>query len=326
PYKWVPMQLGPEAATQLPHGVVQCGTDDEGNEAYVARVIKDRELLPASYVPTKQAALASTCQGAYWLTKDVEVLVLENCYPKWVVGLCGRYPLDALETGFSDTGEITYTGRVFFKRILRIGKVHPSYGAIFVAHKQQERVLEHYEVLVITRQKSIEHANPSLGEPSSVNEKNNAYKWMRLDVEPNPLPSSNQLPPGVVQCGTDDEGHTAYVARVVKDQELLPASYVPDKKAALASTFHRAYWFSENVEVLVVENSDHKWVDAQCGSYPAGALKTGYSDSGEITYTGCCYFRGILRIGKVHPSITTMFVAHRAREKRVSQYKVLVLT
>ncbi|XP_070136789.1 uncharacterized protein [Drosophila bipectinata] len=239
PYKWVPMKLGSNADGQLPPGAIECGTDDEGHKAYVARVIKGQELLPASYVPTKQAALATTCQVAYWLTEDVEVLVLENCYHKWVAGQFGSYPLDALETGYSDTGD---------------------------------------------------------------------------------------LPPGVVQCGTDDEGHTAYVARVIKGQELLPASYVPDKKSALASTCHKSYWLTENVEVLVLENCDHNWVDAHSGEYPPDALETGYSDTDEITYTGCCYFMGSLRIGKVHPSFRLMFVAHRAREECVLQYKVLVLT
>nr|XP_043067601.1 uncharacterized protein LOC122321535 [Drosophila bipectinata] len=282
PYKWVPMKLGSNADGQLPPGAIECGTDDEGHKAYVARVIKGQELLPASYVPTKQAALATTCQVAYWLTEDVEVLVLENCYHKWVAGQFGSYPLDALETGYSDTGDVTYTGRAFFKGILRMGKVDPSSKTMSVAH--------------------------------------------RLDVEPNALPSSNQLPPGVVQCGTDDEGHTAYVARVIKGQELLPASYVPDKKSALASTCHKSYWLTENVEVLVLENCDHNWVDAHSGEYPPDALETGYSDTDEITYTGCCYFMGSLRIGKVHPSFRLMFVAHRAREECVLQYKVLVLT
>ncbi|KAH8249999.1 hypothetical protein KR026_003573, partial [Drosophila bipectinata] len=321
PYKWVPMQLGPNAApyaSQLPHGAVQCGTDDEGHEAYVARVIKGHELLPASYVPTKQAALATTCHVAYWLTEDVEVLVLENCYHKWVAGQIGSYPLDALETGYSDTGEVTYTGRAFFKGILRIGKVHPSFNTMFVAHSQQERSVCVYQVLVITDQENIEQA--------SLNEENHSYKWIRLDVEPNALPSSDQLPPGVVQCGTDDEGHTAYVARVIKGQELLPASYVPDKKSALASTCHKSYWLTENVEVLVLENCDHNWVDAHFGGYPLDALETGYSDTDEITYTGCGSFRGSLRIGKVHPSFGRMFVAHRASEEWVLHYKVLVLT
>ncbi|KAH8250249.1 hypothetical protein KR026_009027, partial [Drosophila bipectinata] len=144
---------------QLPPGAIECGTDDEGHKAYVARVIKGQELLPASYVPTKQAALASTCHVAYWLTEDVEVLVLENCYPKWVSGQFGSYPLDALETGYSDTGEVTYTGRAIYRGILRIGKVHPSFHTMFVAHNQRERFTSHYEVLVITREKHIEETS-----------------------------------------------------------------------------------------------------------------------------------------------------------------------
>ncbi|KAH8331034.1 hypothetical protein KR067_010582, partial [Drosophila pandora] len=306
PHKWVPMILGPNASPntcELPQGVVQCGTDDEGNTAYVARVIKGRELLPASYVPAKKAALASTCHVAYWITEDVEVLVLENCHPKWIAGQFGKYPPDALETGYSDTGEVTYTGRSFFKGSLRIGKVHPSFMTMFVAHNHQEKSVFDYEVLSLP------------------------YKWVPMNLGPNaPNNVAGRLPHGVIQCGTDDEGHEAYVARVSLGRELLPASYVPTKQAALASTSRVAYWLTEDIEVLVCENCHHRWVAGQLGKYPPDALETGYSDTGEVTYTGRAIFKGSLRIGRVHPSFVTMFIGHNHEERIVSHYEVLVIT
>ncbi|XP_017086996.3 uncharacterized protein [Drosophila bipectinata] len=159
PYKWVPMQLGPNVSLRsisLPSGVVECGTDCEGHEAYVARVIKCRELLPASYVPFKKAALASTGGIAYWVTEDVEVLVLDDCDIEWVAADHGRYPPHAIPTGLSDTGEVTYTGRATFRNRLRIGKVHPSYKTMFIAHNHREPSISKYEVLAITPSEPVD--------------------------------------------------------------------------------------------------------------------------------------------------------------------------
>lgn len=129
-----------------------------------------------------------------------------------------------------------------------------------------------------------------------------------------------------MKCGTDDEGHDAYVARVSKGPELLPASYIPDKKAALTSTGYEAYWLTEYVEVLVLDDCDTQWVGGDDGSYPVNAIPTGFSHTGEVIYTGRATFRGKLRIGKVLPSKEAMFVVHEQRERAIGSYEVLVMT
>ncbi|EDV36068.1 uncharacterized protein Dana_GF12778 [Drosophila ananassae] len=153
------MELGPNnsiLANSLPCGVVKCGTDDEGHEAYVARVSKGSELLPASYIPDKKAAWTCYGSGAYWLTEYVEVLVLDDCDIKWVRGEDGSYPPDAIPTGFSDDGEVTYTGRATFRGLLKIGIVHPSEETMFIAHQQRARCIRCYDVLVMTPREPVD--------------------------------------------------------------------------------------------------------------------------------------------------------------------------
>ncbi|KAH8233127.1 hypothetical protein KR026_004570 [Drosophila bipectinata] len=153
PFEWVPMDLEPGAPTDAhlpPKGAIQCGTDDDGEPTYVARVYIENELLPASYVPQKKAVIASwSCQSRR-LTDEVEVLVLKDCDYKWVAGEGGSFPEDALKSGYGDTQEVTYTGRGLYEGIQRLGKVHPSHKVLYMAHNHLEVNTRTYEVLVVT--------------------------------------------------------------------------------------------------------------------------------------------------------------------------------
>lgn len=155
---------------------------------------------------------------------------------------------------------------------------------------------------------------------------NAPFEWVPMDLELGAPPDAHLPPDGAIQCGTDDDGQPTYVARVYIDDELLPASYVPQKKAAIASWGCHARKITDEVEVLVLGDCDHKWVAGDRGSFPEDALQSGYADNGEVTYTGRGLHNGIQRLGKVHPSHKVLYMAHKDLEVNTSTYEVLVVT
>ncbi|XP_039481415.1 uncharacterized protein LOC120445225 [Drosophila santomea] len=155
------------------------------------------------------------------------------------------------------------------------------------------------------------------------------FEWrpMRLGEDEESSSELSHLPPDeAVECGFDDEGNPAYVARVYYGNDRLPAQYVPRKKVAYAGWDGKAFPLTDGVELLVLKDCDHKWVDGSNGSYPLGALDTGYSHWGEVTYTGRAMYKGDMRLGKVHPSYNKMFIPHKGKEVDALRYQVLVLT
>ncbi|XP_050743293.1 uncharacterized protein LOC108030229 [Drosophila biarmipes] len=143
-------------------------------------------------------------------------------------------------------------------------------------------------------------------------------QWVPLDI------SLKKLPKGVFKSGFDDRGNTSYVARVYLNDDLLPASYVAKTKTALCSWDCRAYEFTE-LELRILTDCHYKWVAGTKGSYPPGALQAGHSEDGEVTYTGRGQYRGITRLGKVHPSHGVMYLPHRGLEVNIPDYEVLVV-
>ncbi|XP_043064182.1 uncharacterized protein LOC122320110 [Drosophila ficusphila] len=145
--QWVPLDFN---GKKLPKGAVKSGFDDEGNPTYVARVYLYNDLLPASYSAKYKRAQSSWDCQAFEFFAELEVLVLTDCSYKWVPGKMGSYSLDALQTGYTEDGEVTYTGRAVYEDVLRLGKVHPSHGVLYIPHRGLEVNVPDYEVLVVT--------------------------------------------------------------------------------------------------------------------------------------------------------------------------------
>ena len=104
------------------------------------------------------------------------------------------------------------------------------------------------------------------------------------------------LPKNIVQGGVDVDRHPIYVGRAHYSGDLLPAKVIPGKKAAYV-----AYDGKErqvyNLEVLCAKNSS--WLLSHGGYTRPGALKGGYTSSGESLYIGRVRHKGSLTVGKV---------------------------
>ena len=80
-----------------------------------------------------------------------EVLVAESTSRfKWVPSSNGLVPQRAIPGGYAGSGETVYIGRVVHEGEMICGKVHPSYGVLFVAHEGKECSHSTYEILVMT--------------------------------------------------------------------------------------------------------------------------------------------------------------------------------
>lgn len=145
--------------------------------------------------------------------------------------------------------------------------------------------------------------------------------WYPMWISPE-IPASDQLPKGVVQGGTDDEGNPAYVARVYFRNDLLPAAYVPSRKAVLASYACKGYALNNELEILLVKN--YKWVKASNGDIPPYAIVGGYSELRESLYIGRAMYENMQLLGKVHRSHKTMYMHYKGKEVNCKEYEVLV--
>lgn len=154
--QWVPLDLDEPVPSTMLDGAVQCGTDHEGLDTYVARVYLHEDLLPANYVPQKKAVYAPWNCSAHLLNSEVELLVLTDCELKWVAAANGEVPPGGLKTGYSELGEPLYTARSEYMGQTLLGKVHPSHRVIYMPYQRDEVSNRNYEVLVVTPKEQAE--------------------------------------------------------------------------------------------------------------------------------------------------------------------------
>lgn len=66
----------------------------------------------------------------------------------WVKAMGGKVPGNAVEGGYSETGETLIIGRANHKGFFIPGKVQPSHKVCYVSHNGKEVAYRSYEVLV----------------------------------------------------------------------------------------------------------------------------------------------------------------------------------
>lgn len=149
--QWIPLDLrdSQPSSSEL-ECAVQCGTDHNGYNTYVARVSLYEDLLPANYVLELKAVYTSWNCSAHKVNTKVELLTLTDCEVTWVREENGYVLENALKTGYSETGEHLYTGRAVYNGRTLLGKIHPSHGVIYMPFERKEVNSRTYEILVVT--------------------------------------------------------------------------------------------------------------------------------------------------------------------------------
>lgn len=126
------------------------GLNENDEEVYAARVYLHDDLLPAYYVPRLQTVYAAWNCSSHSLKSDIELLDIsqDNAEYKWVAATSGVVPENALDTGYSETGETLYLGRATYEGRVRYGKLHPSHSCVYMPFEDKEVSNREYEVLV----------------------------------------------------------------------------------------------------------------------------------------------------------------------------------
>lgn len=149
--QWIPLDLKDSQPSSFElECAVQCGTDHNGYNTYVARVSLYDDLLPANYVPELKAVYTPWNCSAHKINTKVELLTLTDCEVTWVTEENGYVLENALKTGYSETGEQLYTGRAVYNGRTLLGKIHPSHGVIYMPFERKEVNSRTYEILVVT--------------------------------------------------------------------------------------------------------------------------------------------------------------------------------
>ncbi|XP_060655742.1 uncharacterized protein LOC132790987 [Drosophila nasuta] len=156
PIQWVPIDLSdPSVAIEL-DGAIQSGSTPQGYDTYVARAYYQEDLLPGGYVPQARAVFASHGCHARQLNSIVDLLILTDCEYKWETSQNGQVPTNALVAGYSELGEVLYTGRGVHQGHTILGKVHPSHRVLYMPYNEQEVSARTYEVLVVIPKEQAE--------------------------------------------------------------------------------------------------------------------------------------------------------------------------
>ena len=144
-------------------------------------------------------------------------------------------------------------------------------------------------------------------------------RWVRAE--------HGQVPLDAVHGGHVGSGEVLFVGRANHLGNLLPGKVHPSHKCCYIAYGGKEHKHS-NYEVLINPSNQErlKWVPAQEGSVPTGAIAAGSTGGrdGETIFVGRTTHSGDCLPGKVHPSHHCVYVSWGGSEHAHRQYDVLV--
>ena len=128
-------------------GAVEGGSEPGG--MYVGRALHQNDLVPGK-VHSSHRVLYLPWGHREHGKQQYEVLIADvNARYDWIPSSNGQVPPQAIQGGYTSTGEVLYIGRKVHKGVMIPGKVHPSHGGLFVAYGGAEHAYQFdYEILV----------------------------------------------------------------------------------------------------------------------------------------------------------------------------------
>ncbi|KAJ3644183.1 hypothetical protein Zmor_026853 [Zophobas morio] len=128
------------------------------------------------------------------------------------------------------------------------------------------------------------------------------------------------VPPMAVPMGFDAQGHPIYIERAHFNNELTPAHVVPARRVAYVPHNGKEH-IVENYQLLCI---NLKWVPAQGGQVPPGAVQTGHNKDGSPLYVGRVCHGGAWIVGKIHPKFSVCCFPCHGQELTADKYEALV--
>ncbi|XP_064484359.1 uncharacterized protein LOC135397001 [Ornithodoros turicata] len=143
----------------------------------------------------------------------------------------------------------------------------------------------------------------------------NMWRWVNT--------TGDNVPYNAV-VGGKDSGEDTYICRAEHGGDVLPGKIVRSQNVCYVSHTgsehaHHAY------QVLVpLGESQFDWVPESDGRLPPGAVQGGVTKSGEPLYIGRTSHKGTLTNGKIHCSLSRLYIPYGSLEFAYSSYEVLV--
>lgn len=225
--------------------------------------------------------------------------------------------LCAICSEFFDNADVIYStrcGHVFHKRCL----YHWLHRSNTCPQCRKNCLKVHcHQLFVNFVERSLDDENvPEIAFPK-------CYEWIYIDPD---LMEPEESLTGLFHFGKDEDGNDIYAARGMYNGDLLPAYYVPKKKAIIAPWGFKSHRLSEDIELLDISNDDaeYKWVAACNGAIPENAFATGRTVIGDILYTARAEHKGRMLYGKLHQRYNLAYMPYKKIEVCNSNYEVLV--
>jgi len=230
-----------------------------------------------------------------------EVLCLhEDAHAVWVECKNGEVPVGAVIGSVVD-GKKEFVGRGNTKDQISPGRIVPDDGCMYTPYGGKDEVLEKYEALV------IKNGNPT-------------YEWVAVD--------SFKFPRNAVPASRDhSETYNVFLARVKIDGVMrfgkahigYQTIFVPQKDGELEVSGEEPF------EVLCADSdSSVKWVDAEDGKVPDGAVIGSITD-GKVEFIGRGDTKGTISPGKIVPADGCMYAPYGGKVEKLTKYEALVI-
>jgi Protein of unknown function (DUF3421) len=140
-YQWIAI----DGTQHLPRPANVVPSKDGEGSTVVGRLFYEGEFLPAEVIANFKLAVA-VYENSVITSANFEVLTGTSF--AWEPSSDGGIPSGAIASGKTLYGEWLFIGRVKDDSHVRIGKVHPSHGRIYVPHNSKTKTYQNYEVLV----------------------------------------------------------------------------------------------------------------------------------------------------------------------------------
>ena len=138
------------------------------------------------------------------------------------------------------------------------------------------------------------------------------YTWINA--------SNGAIPTGSAANGNEANGESLFVARAFLNGGLHPGK-IRGEFGAANIPFGGLEVKVAQYEVLI---NPGRWIPAQGGQIPDGAVKLGAEADGTPLYVARAWYQGGLHPGKVRPEFLSANIGFGGKEVKVFEYEVLI--